>query len=90
VFNEVDYEHAYTVEEYTRSFDAVVRGVRAQARNGDAIQFNGLNLPNIDNASKVSLVPPFCFQCNFFFIVRIIRDAVVRFDSTMTHRVHLL
>ena len=79
MFNEVDYEHAYTVEEYTRSFDAVVRGVRAQARNGDAIQFNGLNLPNIDNASKVSLVPPFWFSMYFFFFfkVRIIRDVVV-------------
>ena len=54
VFNEVDYEHGYTVEEYTNAFDAVVRGVRRHADPGRTIQYVGLSLPNIDNAAKVA------------------------------------
>ena len=53
VFNEVDYEHAYTPETYTLSFDAVVRGVRAAADPSKRIRFVGLNLPNIDDQDKV-------------------------------------
>jgi len=60
IFNEVDYEHGYTVEQYTQSFDAVVLGVRrAEAASSArpptaAIKFVGMNLPNIDDGSKVA------------------------------------
>jgi len=54
VFNEVDYEHGYTPELYTASFDAVVQGVRAAADPGKTISFVGLNLPNIDSGAKVA------------------------------------
>ena len=54
IFNEVDYEHSYTVEQYTASFDAVVRGVRAAAGPERRIKFVGLNLPNIDSGQKVA------------------------------------
>lgn len=53
VFNEVDYEHGYTPDTYTLSFDAVVRGVRAAADPGKRIKFVGLNLPNIDDQEKL-------------------------------------
>lgn len=54
VFNEVDYEHGYTPELYTASFDAVVQGVRRAADPGKTISFVGLNLPNIDSGVKVA------------------------------------
>ena len=54
LFNEVDYEHGYSVEQYTASFDAVVAGVRAAAGPERRIKFVGLNLPNIDSGQKVA------------------------------------
>jgi hypothetical protein len=55
VFNEVDYEHQYDVVTYTKTFDAIVRGIRQAVppaiRRG--LRFNGLSLPNIDDAAKV-------------------------------------
>ena len=56
VFNEVDYEHGYKPETYTKAFDAVVRGVRKYADSGaeKSIRFVGLSLPNIDNGETVS------------------------------------
>jgi hypothetical protein len=53
VFNEVDYEHGYTVDGYTAAFDAVVRNVR-KFDTEKKIRFVGLNLPNIDGASKIA------------------------------------
>jgi hypothetical protein len=53
IFNEVDYEHGYDVQQYTASFDAVVRGVRAAADPTHRIKFVGLSLPNIDGGAKV-------------------------------------
>ena len=53
VFNEVDYEHGYDVQSYTAAFDAVVRGVRSFDTQ-HKIRFVGMNLPNIDPASKVA------------------------------------
>lgn len=48
--NEVDYEHGYTVQDYTAEYDSIVRGIRAAV--GPAAQdvkFVALNLPNIDS-----------------------------------------
>ena len=53
VFNEVDYEHGYDAPGYTAAFDAVVRGVRSFDTQRK-IRFVGMNLPNIDPASKVA------------------------------------
>jgi hypothetical protein len=49
VFNEVDHEHWYTPEAYTRDFDAVVHGIRSLADPEKRIRFVGMNLPNVDN-----------------------------------------
>ena len=55
VFNEVDYEHEYDVELYTKAYDAVVLGIRSALgpELSGRLKFNGLCLPNIDNATKV-------------------------------------
>ena len=55
IFNEVDYEHGYTVEGYTEAFDSVVRNIRASFDTDKKIRFVGMNLPNIDDASKISM-----------------------------------
>jgi hypothetical protein len=53
VFNEVDYEHGYTPQTYTKAFDAVVKGVRKYADPKETIHFVGLSLPNIDNGQTI-------------------------------------
>jgi hypothetical protein len=53
VFNEVDYEHGYNPVTYTKSFDAVVRGVRKYADPQKTIRFVGLSLPNIDSKQTI-------------------------------------
>lgn len=55
VGNEVDYEHGHTAVSYTLEFDAIVSGLRDAGVDTPQwpIRYNGLNLPNIDDTSKV-------------------------------------
>ena len=46
-------QHGHTPETYTAEFDAIVEGVRRFADPDNAIQFVGMNLPNIDDTEKV-------------------------------------
>ena len=54
--NEVDYEHGQTPQSYTLEFDAIVAGLRAAGVDTPSwpIKYNGMNLPNIDDAGKVA------------------------------------